>query len=122
MRPPLILVDRTGDIEIFDTAAELEQYAEPADVLQDEYVAYDSEGRLLRLQVVQVVRGRFLKVCLPVVRVVEAEQEPAHQDDLKAALCRFLAQLGYTDAEGEQQSLSNLLSLVVRAIRVRNEA
>lgn len=122
MRPPFVLIDSTGDIEVFDTVQELEQYAEPADVLQNEFVAYDSEGRLLSLQVVHVVRGRFLKVRPPVVRVVEAEQEPAHRDDLRRSLLRFLVQLGDDETVCEQSSLSNLLSRVVRAVRGQEKA
>lgn len=122
MRPPFVLIDSTGDIEVFDTVQKLEQYAEPADVLQNEFVAYDSEGRLLSLQVVHVVRGRFLKVRLPVVRVVEAEQEPAHRDDLRRSLLRFLVQLGDDETVCEQFSLSDLLSRVVRAVRGQEKA
>lgn len=117
MRPPFVLVDNTGDIEVFDTVQELEQYAEPVDVRLNEYVAYDAEGRLLDLRCEEVVGGRFLRVRLSVVRVVEAEQEPAHLDDLRRSLLRFLSLLGDNETVCEQLSLSDLLSWVYRAVR-----
>lgn len=117
MRPPFVLVDNTGDIEVFDTVQELEQYAEPVDVRLNEYVAYDAEGRLLDLRCEEVVSGRFLRVRLSVVRVVEAEQEPAHLDDLRRSLLRFLSRLGDNETVCEQLSLSDLLSRVYRAVR-----
>ncbi len=85
MRPPFVLVDSAGDIEVFDAVQYLEQYVEPTDVQQNEYVACDSEGRLLNLRCKEVVSGRLPTIRVPVVQVIGAEQEPAHRDDLKVA-------------------------------------
>lgn len=119
MRPPFILVDKTGDVTVFDTAQELEQYVEPVDVLQDEFTAYDSEGRLLSLQVTHVTQGRFLKVRLPVVRVSEAEHDPSHCDDLRRALLAFLQQLGYDETASAPEPLSDLLRRVIQVVRAQ---
>jgi hypothetical protein len=117
MRPPFVLVDSAGDIEVFDAVQDLEQYVEPTDVQQNEYVAYDSEGRLLNLRCKEVVSGRLPRIRVPVVQVVGAEQEPAHRDDLRRSLLRFLSQLGDDETVCEQLSLSDLLSRVYRAVR-----
>ena len=48
MRPPII-VDNFGDVMFFESAHTAERYLEAIDVEHGEYVAYDSEGRLLQL-------------------------------------------------------------------------
>jgi RHS repeat-associated protein len=49
-------------------------------------------------------------VRVPVVQVVGAEQEPAHRDDLRRSLLRFLSRLGNDETVCEQLSLSDLPS------------
>lgn len=54
-------------------------------------------------------RTKFF-VRVPVVQVVGAEQEPAHRDDLRRSLLRFLSRLGNDETVCEQLSLSDLPS------------
>jgi len=118
MRLPLILVDSTGWVEVYDSAEDLVRDVEHIDVINGEYVVYDAEGRLLTLQVKYVSRRLcFWKVSIPVIELVEAEQVPTHHDDLKHALLRFLRAFGCVAAVSEHWSLSDLISRVVQATR-----
>jgi hypothetical protein len=48
MLPPIIVYNK-GDVLLFMSASDAERYLEPIDVLNSEYVAYDSEGKLLEI-------------------------------------------------------------------------
>lgn len=50
MQMPIIVSNR-GDTEIFRSVEELQGYIEAQDVLDDQYLAYDSEGYILSLSV-----------------------------------------------------------------------
>lgn len=78
MEPPIIVNNR-GDAAIFRSRNAAEEYMEPADVLDDQYVAYDSRGRLLYID---VEGGR--------VWVRGGEINPSHADDLRGILIRYL--------------------------------
>jgi len=51
VRPPLVIRDRSGDVNVFRTALDLLGWAEAIDVEAGEYEAWDSTGRILRLVV-----------------------------------------------------------------------
>ena len=47
---PVIVVDNSGiDLVIFDSVDEAQGYLEPIDIQNNEYVVYDSRGRLFKL-------------------------------------------------------------------------
>ena len=48
MKPPIIVYEN-GDVSVFASVEDAEISLEPPDVESNRYVAYDSEGRLLRL-------------------------------------------------------------------------
>ena len=48
MKPPII-IDEHGDVEVYNSVEEAAMNLEAIDVENNEYIAYDSEGRLLRL-------------------------------------------------------------------------
>jgi hypothetical protein len=50
--PPILVADTEGWLSIFSSVAECEAEIESPDVEAGEYVAFDSEGRVLRLVVV----------------------------------------------------------------------
>lgn len=102
MKPPLI-VSEHGDVMVFETAEHLEQKLEPPDVLNDEYVAYDSEGRRLSLQVADHR-----------VRVSATEAEPSHADELREVLANFLTRTGHGEGRSAL-SLSGLVDALVHA-------
>jgi hypothetical protein len=96
MKPPII-VDEHGDLTFYASAREAEAALEPVDVENGEYTAYDSEGRILNLQInkktVPAFFGLF-KQTVERVSVESAEDEPRHAGDLRAALASFLERLG----------------------------
>lgn len=55
-----IIIDEHGDISIFLSVAEACDYLEPIDVKNNEYSAYDSEGRCLKLGIAsEPTKGLF---------------------------------------------------------------
>jgi hypothetical protein len=96
MRPPILLY-ADGSFDFFKSVAEAERYAEPIDVQNHEYVAYDSEGRRLELRVEEETVTGWLglgKTVREHVRIVPAEDTATHADELKNLLQDFLPKLG----------------------------
>ncbi len=89
MRLPIVL-DCTGDLYVANSVEEAESAMEPIDVTNNEYSAYDREGRLLQPEV--VVRGSRERSHL-----TEAETVPSHAEELKAKIIRYLARVGELD-------------------------
>lgn len=88
MKPPILLY-ADGSFDFFKSVEEAERYAEPIDVQNHEYVAYDSEGRRLELRVEEeVVVGLFGlgKINRERVRIVQAEDTATHAEELKNLL------------------------------------
>lgn len=96
MRPPILLyADEAFDF--FQSVMEAERYAEPIDVQNHEYVAYDSDGCQLELRVeAEVIVGLFGlgKINRERVRIVPAEDIATHAEELKNLLRSFLPKLG----------------------------
>ena len=97
VRPPIILNEH-GSIDVFQSTEAAEIYMEPIDVENGEYVAYDSEGRLLRIVPTS-----------PRVTIETAELEPSHQDEVRALLVRLLTHLGVPKEELLNLSLGALV-------------
>lgn len=85
--PPIMVVDTEGWISLFGSVAECEAEIESPDVEAGEYVAFDAEGRILRLEVVDVAPPdrwwRRIRYQAP-VRVVASGR--AERPDLVALL------------------------------------
>lgn len=93
LKPPIV-IDAKGDLLVFASQAAAERELTPVDVRAGAYpIAYDIEGRLLRI-VVQVRERRILGVFRDVqetVRIVAYEHIPTHDQALKELLARFIA-------------------------------
>lgn len=83
MKPPII-ADNNGDVLVFRSLKDAEIYIEPVDVQNNEYTAYDSEGRLLRLKTIKHNR----------VALEPIESEPLHASQLRTLLQEHLVALG----------------------------
>lgn len=94
-----IIIDEHGDTSIYESVKDAELDLEAIDVKNKEYVAYDSEGRLLRL----------IPASVHEVTVESAEQEPNHADELRALLFDFLAYMGAPVSWLEKASLQELV-------------
>jgi hypothetical protein len=79
-----VFLGESGDVLVFDSIEYAEHYIEPIDVINNEYVGYDSEGRLLELLVTDGTH----------VSMRAAECAPNHSDDLRKMLIHFLESMG----------------------------
>ncbi|MUV14522.1 hypothetical protein [Noviluteimonas gilva] len=107
MRPPII-IDEHGDVSVFESVEAAARYIEPIDVRNNEYVAYDSAGYLLRLVPTEPrvsIPGYASDVPQP-AQLAQAlrtcwEQSwgapvPAEVTSLDALLALFVSKHGYT--------------------------
>lgn len=89
-----IIIDARGDLLVFAELATALRELTPEDVRAGAYpVAYDVEGRLLRIEVYTRER-KFLGLFREVsehVRIVAYEHIPTHERALEALLARFIA-------------------------------
>lgn len=87
-------MDKGGyDLRIHSSVEDLEIQLEAIDVKNDEYEAYDAEGRLLTLGVIKketpIFFGLF-KSNIEHVIVESVEHNPGHEKELRDALIKFL--------------------------------
>ena len=89
-----IIIEARGDLLVFAELATALRELAPDDVRAGAYpVAYDAEGRLLRIEVYTRER-KFLGLFREVsehVRIVAYEHIPTHERALEALLARFIA-------------------------------
>jgi hypothetical protein len=98
-----IVVLESGDVLFFRSLSCAERYLEPMDIRNDEHIAYDSEGRLLRLI-----------PCKHIVKIELAEEESTHANELKDALVSFFVEVDY--ATEDWLSKASLRELVLRGL------
>jgi hypothetical protein len=98
MRLPII-ASSSGDVLIFETVELAQGYIEPQDVEDNEYIVFDSEGRLLQL----VLRTQ------DEILVEQVETIPNHAAQLQQTLINFLSQIGISKEWLQQASLEQLV-------------
>jgi hypothetical protein len=98
MKTPIFINER-GDVSVFESVEDAEHYIEPIDVANNEYVGYDSEGRLLQLTVTDANR----------VNIRSAESVPRHAAELRKALTWFLSYVGVSENWLSNASLQELV-------------
>ena len=113
-------MDRRGDdINVHASIEDAQLHLESIDVKNNEYTAYDFEGRLLALNVVSdktpVLFG-ILQTRVERVRIQEAEEEPFHADELRSALVRFLTKVNLVDHSLELENTAKLVERVAEVI------
>jgi hypothetical protein len=97
MKVPIIVVE-SGDILFFRSLSIAERYLEPIDVRNNEYIAYDSEGRSLRLI-----------PCEHRVKIELAEEKSTDADKLKEALLAYFTRVGFAPDLLLRASLEELI-------------
>lgn len=102
--------DRNGDdVGVYSSLGDAEKHLEAIDVRNNEYEAFDAEGRLLRLTVENEA-----------VRITPAENEPGHAAELRDKLEVFLKATKVPDVT-PGASLSQLVSAANQfAIKIEN--
>jgi hypothetical protein len=103
MKPP-IFIDEHGDITAFESVEHAELSLEAVDVRNQEYVAYDSDGKLLNVGV-----GPADSISISEISpVVDAEQ------GLKQALLNVFARHAPAHNELERRDLHEIVSMFVK--------
>ncbi len=97
---PPIIVDEQGTATVFESIEDAERYLEPIDVRNEEYVAYDSEGRLLRLLPTS-----------PRITIENAELEPRHSSEVRDLLIRLLNYSGHAVEKLQRENLADLVTM-----------
>ena len=107
---PPIFVWETGDLTCFATVADAQISLEAIDVKDGAYIAFDAEGRRLRLSTQVERTGGFLFPNSPIERVVIdcAEDTPSGQGALSDILRSFLQSVGEDSTRLRSLSLAEL--------------
>jgi len=98
-----IFVCENGDVAIFASVADAQMSLEQTDVENNIYVAYDSEGRLLRLFPTS-----------PRITIKRAEEEPTHAEELHSILFEFLLHVGEPASDLKQASLQEIVNRALK--------
>lgn len=107
-----VIVDERGDVLFFESVERAEGKLEAIDVRNEEYVAYDSEGRLLKLAIESSETSTFFGLgtnVLDYVVVEGAEDRPNHAPQLRAVLVRFFGRAGFQPTELSAIPLQDLV-------------
>lgn len=88
MKLPIIISEH-GDVSVFNTIEAAEQYLEAIDVKNNEYIAYDANGKLLNLKI--VLKG---KQQIEHVQVCENNNDMEEPETLRTILLNLLLQFG----------------------------
>lgn len=105
---PPILVAEGNDLAVHPSVESAQREVESPDV--DDYQVFDSMGRKLRFLGKTEPTGRWIKsVAVEPVHLVAEEQNPTHQDELRALIIRCLAAVGEASNELEGLSLEELV-------------
>jgi len=86
----------------------MESYLEAIDIEQDEYTAYDSQGRLLVLKAEFENRRPNQEI-----KVEAAESEPGHQDELRNTLIAYLKAINVDDSFLNGKSNEQMIEMIV---------
>jgi hypothetical protein len=115
MKPPII-IDNHGDLLVFESVEEAQGYLEPMDVKNLEYEAFDSEGRLLNVKVIESHEGwkasKLFGYTSEQVVLESVESLPQHVDELRKKLISFLVTLGGSLPSLTGASLSELVEKI----------
>ena len=116
MKAPII-VNEHGDVSIFESVEYAEQYLEPIDVKNEEYVVYDSKGHLLQLSVSQkellsIFGGIEL---IEAVRISPVGSGSGSSSELRKLLIKFFRE---TKTGVEKSDLLSLRELVDESVSI----
>jgi hypothetical protein len=106
-----VIVDDNGDVDFFASIEDAELYLEPW-AAEEEFTAYDSEGRLLGIRVERRERRAFFglsKLAFDYVVIEALEDRPDHALQLRATLQSFLEKTGCSIADSEVLPLRELV-------------
>jgi hypothetical protein len=116
MKAPII-VNEHGNVSIFESVEYAEQYLEPIDVTNEEYVVYDSEGHLLQLAVSQKeLPSIFCGIeLIDAVRISPVGSGSGSSSELRKLLIKFFRE---TKTGVEKSDLLSLRELVDESVSI----
>jgi hypothetical protein len=119
MTPPIFISD-SGDLDVFRSVEDAERYVEAPQVLEGRCVAYDSDGRLLRLTAPKSKMSAFFSirdynVDRPIT-IEEAEADPSHQVELTDLLRAHLPRVGCPAESIANTPLEGLVTIATERI------
>jgi hypothetical protein len=111
-----IIVEESGNLMFFQTAAYAERYLEPIDVKNEEYKAYDAVGRQLTLGVAKKEVRSFCGILKNTVEVVTVRDESGVDaaEELRKALLEYLEATGRLTKGLEGAALATLIEQAVQ--------
>ena len=101
MKLPIIISEH-GDLSLYDSLEAAQCDVEAIDVRNNEYIAFDSEGRLLKLDLVPMRWTDGVSISV-------AEVEPTHQSALAATIHVFLKRVLPIESSLDSMSLNELV-------------
>jgi len=107
-----VIVDEHGDVSFFESVEHAEGKLEAIEVRNEEFVAYDSEGRLLKLDIERAETSTFFglgETMLEYVVIESARDRPNHAPQLRAALVRFFERVGVPPDDSDHVTLRELV-------------
>jgi hypothetical protein len=116
MKAPII-VNGHGDVSIFESVEYAEQYLEPIDVKNKEYIVYDSEGHILQLAISKKERPSIFDRAgyIETVRISAVESGSDRSSELRKLLIKFFQE---TRAVVEESDLLSLRELVDKSVSI----
>lgn len=118
MKPPIVVYEKS-DISVHPSIEHAEDSIEKWDVQDGIYIAYDSEGSLLDLNVRSAIKNhQFLvfKWKTSYERVIIQEHEPKenHSVELKEIMTKYLEHRGIPEAELQEASLADMIGWIAK--------
>lgn len=110
---PVFIGDKNGkgnnvcasDISVYASIEDAQLQLEPVDVLNDEYIGYDAEGKLLRIE----VENNRVVISL-------AEENPSHAQELEDAIRTHLKEIDEPIMIDQTCDLSCLVKICLKYI------
>ncbi len=114
MKPPVI-INENGDVSIYRSPEEAALGLEPIDVRHGEYVAYDSEGRILQLDVVTKEKSALFRKArvIEFVEIVVGTESIVRPDELRDVLISFFRIAGNHREDLDKMALCGLIQEAV---------
>jgi hypothetical protein len=114
MKEPIIINEskvlyKSGDVSFFANVSDAESYLESIDVQNNEYHAFDCDGRLL-------------KMCVREGRVVlaDGEETPGHKDVMIKVMVDYLSRIGFQEKWLNNKNFLELLKEIEKSCSIRN--
>jgi hypothetical protein len=112
MITPIIITCQDNNVLLFNSSSDAESYIEAIDVKNDEYLAYDADGRSLGFKIVNC--GMF-----ELVKIIDIKPITYRKSNLCRSLTQFFLLLGTDKGWLRNATLQELVSLGIERYRTQ---